>query len=126
MIICYNFIINHPRKKEGSIVPKNRIEADLFCVNCEKESLHEIEYKDDQIYKITCKECRIQVQINQEFVNKHFKEEFTKRILTKPVRMTAEMEADLSSFLKSLPTRVISKPYRVYKEYTEYTDKINE
>lgn len=98
---------------------KNRIKADLFCVNCEKESPHEIEYKDEQIYKITCEECGIQVQINQEFMNKHFKEEFTKRILSKPVRMTEEMEADLSGFLKSLPTRVISKPFRVYKEYKD-------
>lgn len=100
---------------------KNCIEADLFCVNCENETTHEIEYKDEQIYRITCENCGIQVQINQEFVNKHFKEEFIKRIFTKPVRMTEEMEADLSLFLKSLPSRVISKPYRVYKEYTEKT-----
>ncbi|MDO9493356.1 bh protein [Acetobacterium sp.] len=100
-------------------MPKNRIEADLFCVICEKDTPHEIEYKNEQISQITCKECSIQIQINQEFVNNHFKEDFVKRVLSKPTRMTAEMEADLSIFLKSLPSRVISKPYRVYKEYKE-------
>lgn len=100
---------------------KNRVDAYLFCVNCEQDTLHEIEYKEGQIDKITCRECGIQVQINQEFVNRHFKEEFVKRVLSKPTRMTQEMEADISSFLKSLPYRVISKPYRVYKEYTDKT-----
>ena len=100
---------------------KNRMKAYLFCVNCEKDTPHEIEYKAGQIHKITCKTCQISLQINQEFVNKHFKEEFTKRVLSKPIRMTEEMEADLSGFLKSLPIRVISKPYRVYKEYTDKT-----
>jgi len=102
-------------------VSKNRMEAYLFCVNCEKDTPHEIEYKEGQISKIICHTCRITVEINQEFVNKHFKEEFAKRVLSKPVRMTEEMEADLSGFLKSLPTRVISKPYRVYKEFTGKT-----
>lgn len=100
-------------------MPKSRMEAYLFCVNCEKETAHEIEYYNNQIERITCQECHIQVQLNQEFVNKHYKEEFVKRVLSKPSRMTREMEMDLSGFLKSLPQRVISKPYRVYKEYAE-------
>ena len=99
-------------------MPKNSMQAYLFCVNCEKETQHEIEYRNDQIDKITCQTCHIQVKLNQEFVNAHYKEEFVARVLSKPSRMTKEMEADLSGFLKSLPQRVISKPYRVYKEYS--------
>lgn len=97
------------------------MEAYLFCVNCEMDTKHQIEYKEGQIYRISCEECGVSVQLNQEFVNKHFKEEFAKRVLTKPSRMTEEMEADISGFLKSLPSRVVSKPFRVYKEYTEKT-----
>ncbi|WKY47469.1 bh protein [Eubacteriaceae bacterium ES3] len=102
-------------------MPKNRMKAYLFCVNCEKETQHEIEYLNGQIDRITCETCHIQVQLNQEFVNAHYKEEFVKRVLSKPSRMTKEMEHDLSGFLKSLPQRVISKPYRVYKEYSHRT-----
>ena len=39
--------------------------------------------------------------------------------MSKPKRMTKEMEADLNGFLRSLPYRVITKPYRVYKEFSE-------
>ncbi len=102
---------------------KNIIEADLFCMNCGEDTKHDIEYRQGQIYKITCEKCGANVQLNQEFVNQHFKEEFVKRVMSKPVRMTREMERDLSSFLKYLPARVITKPYRVYKEYTDSKTK---
>lgn len=98
---------------------KSHVQAYLFCILCEKETPHEIEYKNEQISQITCKECEIKIQLNQDFVNKHFKEEFVSRVLSKPTRMTSEMEKDLSNFLRSLPSRVITKPYRVYKEYKE-------
>ena len=91
----------------------------LFCINCSKETEHEITYHNNQIYSIECKECGMTVQINQEYVREHFKEEFTQRVLTKPRRITQELQSDLNGFLKSLPYRIITKPYRVYKEWEE-------
>lgn len=96
---------------------KNSVDAYLFCMNCDHETEHEIEYRDDQIHKITCKDCDMAVQINQEYINAHYKEDFIARVMSKPGRMTKEMEKDINGFLKSLPFRVISKPYRVYQEY---------
>ncbi|MEF9918304.1 MAG: bh protein [Eubacterium sp.] len=101
---------------------KNIIEAYLFCMNCDHETEHEIEYEKDQIHKIICKKCGMAVQINQNYINEHYKEDFITRVMSKPGRMTKEMEADLNGFLKSLPYRVISKPYRVYKEKKKEMD----
>lgn len=97
----------------------SKVDAYLFCMNCDKETEHEIDYLDGQIHKITCKNCGIDIQINQEYVKEHYKDDFISRVMSKPKRMTKEMEADLNGFLRSLPYRVITKPYRVYKEFSE-------
>ncbi len=98
---------------------KNTIEAYLFCMNCDDETEHKIEYREGQIHRITCTQCGMAVQINQEYVNAHYKEDFVNRVMSKPGRMTKEMQADLDGFLRSLPHRVISKPLRVYREFSE-------
>jgi transcription elongation factor Elf1 len=105
-------------------MPNNSMDAYLFCMNCDKETEHQIDYHDGQIHRITCKECGMAVQINQEYVNTHFKEDFVARVMTKPRRMTEEMQQDLNGFLRTLPHRVITKPYRVYKEW-EHEEKKN-
>lgn len=102
---------------------KNTMEAYLYCVNCDRETLHEVEYRNDQIHKVTCSECGMSLQMDQHYINRHYKEEFVKRVMSKPVRMTQEMQEDLNSFLKSLPFRVITKPYRIYKEIEEEKNK---
>lgn len=95
----------------------SKMEASLFCIHCDGDTTHTIEYKNDHIHKITCNNCGVEVKIDQDYVKKHFKEEFVLRVLTKPVRMTREMERDLTGFLVSLPFRVVTKPFRVYKEF---------
>lgn len=101
----------------------SKVDAYLFCMNCDKETEHEIEYKDAQIHRILCKNCGVGIQINQEYVKEHYKEDFISRVVSKPKRMTKEMEKDLNAFLRSLPYRVITKPYRVYKEFSEEDEK---
>ncbi|QSX08120.1 bh protein [Alkalibacter rhizosphaerae] len=98
-------------------MPNTKMEATLFCIHCDGDTDHVIQYKNDHIHQITCKNCGVEVKIDQDYVKKHFKEEFVLRVLTKPVRMTREMERDLTGFLVSLPFRVVTKPYRVYKEF---------
>ncbi|MDO4288354.1 MAG: bh protein [Eubacterium sp.] len=93
-----------------------KVDAYLFCVNCDRETPHVVEYEGGQLHRIACEECGMAVQVNQEYVSAHYKEDFVRRVMSKPGRMTREMEADLSAFIKSLPFRVITKPYRVYRE----------
>jgi len=45
------------------------------------------------------------------------------RILTKPYRMTKELEEDLTKFILSLPIRIITKPYRIAREVGEIIKK---
>jgi hypothetical protein len=42
--------------------------------------------------------------------------EVIERLKSKPVRMTDELRDHLIDFLLSLPMRVTSKPYRIYRE----------
>ncbi len=97
----------------------SHMDAYLFCIHCDKETKHTIYYKSNKINMIKCTSCGVEVKIDQDYVQKHFKEEFVHRVLTKPARMTKEMEADLTGFLKSLPHRMVTKPFRVYKEFKE-------
>lgn len=97
----------------------SNMDAVLFCIHCNDDTTHHIEYKNNKIHEIQCTKCGMAVKIDQDYVQKHFKDEFIHRVLTKPVRMTKEMEVDLTGFLKSLPYRVVSKPFRVYKEFHE-------
>lgn len=90
--------------------------AMLFCLECDKETEHSIVYKENQIENIQCKQCGIEIKVDHEYVKKHFKEEIIERVLTKPSRMTKEMEENITLFITRLPFRVISKPYRLAKE----------
>lgn len=103
----------------------NTLEAYLFCDHCDAETPHEVVYKNNQVSQVTCKQCGLTFDINQPYVNRHFKEEFVARVLTKPARMTHEMQQDLNGFLRSLPYRVITKPYRLYREIEEEKEKNN-
>lgn len=101
-----------------------KMNALLYCLNCDKETKHTIAYVNDKIEEIQCKECGIAMKVDHDYVEKHFKEEIINRVLSKPVRMTKEMEEDITVFFSRLPYRVISKPYRLIKEM--YTHKQDE
>ena len=94
----------------------SEIKTELYCDQCGNETAHRIVYQNDKIHKIICEDCGHTVEINHDYVEKHFKEDFVHRVLSKPGRMTKEMQADLNGFLKSLPFRVVTKPYRMMKE----------
>ncbi|MDD9148915.1 MULTISPECIES: bh protein [unclassified Sporolactobacillus] len=97
---------------------KHEVEADLFCTNCDRETAHKIVYINDQIAQIECEQCHQAINMEIDVVKEFYKELYQK-IATKPTRITQEYRQDLSAFLRKLPFRVISKPYRVIKELNE-------
>ncbi|MCM2676130.1 bh protein [Alkalicoccobacillus plakortidis] len=103
----------------------SQMEADLYCIHCKEEVLHEITYVNNQLKSIECLECRHDLEIVMD-LNKEFYEETQKRVVTKPKRMTQEYREDLSRFLFSLPVRVISKPYRLFKDMKQSRHVIKE
>ncbi|GGL57157.1 bh protein [Sporolactobacillus putidus] len=97
---------------------KHEMEAVLFCSNCDHETPHKIVYINDQIAQIECQQCHHAIDLEIDVVKEFYKELY-KKISTKPARITNEYRQDLSIFLRKLPFRVISKPYRVMKELNE-------
>ncbi|WP_027415365.1 hypothetical protein [Aneurinibacillus terranovensis] len=93
---------------------KKEIQTELFCGACLKDSLHTIVYLNGNIYKLTCEECGH--TITKPDVVKDIYGEYLERILSKPHRLKDEIEKHPSKTISSLPSRIISKPFRFYKE----------
>ncbi len=94
-----------------------KMQAELFCLNCNKDTLHEVTYLGENIEKITCLECEAFLEIDEKLILSSYVAEIFSRIKTKPERMSKESKADLSKFLRSIPFRVVTKPYRMIKEF---------
>ena len=91
----------------------------IECLHCSKECLHTITYTGKHLKEIKCKECGIQLEIDNLKIMEHYAEDFLEGILNKPQQLTEEIKKDLTAFMKSLPIRVIKTPYRVSKEILE-------
>lgn len=96
-----------------------KIEAELHCINCDETTLHEVVYMGDDIEKITCLSCDNYLQVNEKLVISAYAYDIFKRVFSKPERMSNEIKNDLSRFVLSIPVRVVTKPYRMLKEYEE-------
>lgn len=95
------------------------MKAMLYCLHCNEETEHTITYEGDTIKRIKCEKCGTELEIDKESAKKNYTEEFIERILTKPQRMTEELQKDITAFLFSLPVRIITKPYRLLGEVKE-------
>lgn len=94
------------------------VNTSLFCVRCKEETEHTIVYLNEQISRIECNVCGRHIDIQIDLSHEIYDEVLT-RIKSKPVRMTEEYREHLKEFLFSLPGRIVSKPYRVYREAKE-------
>ncbi|MFT9494256.1 hypothetical protein [Anaerosolibacter sp.] len=99
-----------------------KMQADLYCGNCETNTLHEVAYLGDKIEKIKCMDCEAYLEINEKLAYSNYAAEMFARIATKPVRMTTEINDDLSRFLYTIPFRVVTKPYRMIKEFKQFKE----
>jgi len=92
------------------------IETSLFCSRCGIETDHAITYAGEYLKEIECLRCGHTVSVNSEELMDAYKEDFVKRVLTKPRRITREWREDYKKFLVTIPIRVMTKPGRVAKE----------
>jgi len=99
-----------------------KMKADLYCVNCRKNTLHEVVYLGENIERITCLECEAYLEIDEKLALSTYAMDILKRVSSKPERMSNEIREDLSKFLCSIPFRVVTKPYRMIKEFKEIKD----
>ena len=92
------------------------MEADLFCLHCNTDTVHLVTYKGSYLKSVKCNDCGSELEIKRDRLLEFYASDFIERILTKPHRMTKEVEGDLKKLITSLPIRIITKPYRVVKE----------
>ncbi|ADL08181.1 hypothetical protein [Thermosediminibacter oceani] len=101
----------------------SKMEAELFCLHCNKDTPHVVTYVGKILKSIKCEECGNEIEIKREKLLENYAAEFIERILTKPYRMTRELEKDITKFILSLPIRIITKPYRIVKEVEDILKK---
>jgi len=103
-----------------------RMQADLYCINCNKDTLHEVTYLGENIKKITCLECEISLEIDEKLILSTYAADVLNRVTSKSERMSKEIKVDLSKFLCSIPFRVVTKPYRMIKEFKDIKSNTGE
>lgn len=94
----------------------SKMKAELFCLHCNKDTPHTVVYAGKTLKSIKCTVCGSEIEIRREKLIENYAIDFIERILTKPYRMTRELERDLTKFILSLPIRIITKPYRIARE----------
>jgi hypothetical protein len=80
-------------------------------------------YIGENIERITCTECNAYVKIDEKMVISAIGADIVSRVTSKPERMSNEIKENLSKFLKSMPKRVVTKPYRIIKELKDIKDR---
>jgi hypothetical protein len=96
------------KDKEAKIV--------LFCVSCNKESLHTVYYIGNYLRRTSCDSCGRKIEIDRRHLRTVFAEDFINRILTKPHRMTEDMKKAMATLIPFLPKRLFREPLKVIKE----------
>jgi hypothetical protein len=94
--------------------------VDLYCIQCLDDTLHKITYINKKISDIECQVCQKKVVIFID-IKRELYQELLQRVQTKPSRITKEYKENLNLFLRTFPTRIVSKPFRLYREAKETT-----
>lgn len=98
-------------------------ETTLFCMYCQKETPHEVDYVNETISSIECHICHNKLSIDVDAMEE-FHEYIYERLKTKTGRLSEEAQQDLSKFLASMPLRIISKPIRFGSEYKQLNQEV--
>ena len=94
----------------------SKVKTELFCLHCDKETIHTITYSGRYLHKIKCEKCGTEIALDRRRILETYTADTLDRIFTKPHRLTEEMRKDLTVFITSLPIRIITKPIRMAKE----------
>lgn len=99
--------------------------AMLFCMHCQKETPHDIQYMNEVISSIQCENCHNKMSIDIDAMDQ-FHHYLYERLVSKPGRLTEEARQDFSKFLSSMPMRIISKPVRFSSEYSQMNKEVKD
>lgn len=96
-----------------------KVETYLHCVKCDQETEHVVVYLDDEIKSIKCKKCGRVSGIEKKELIELYTIETAEHILTEPLKLNKGIKEHGSKFLFSFSKRLLTKPYRVFKEVLE-------
>ena len=110
----FSEVIREPIKFMAST---NNVDVSLFCSSCLETTPHKLHYYKSTIQYSVCKKCGLKMNIvSLQIKFRHYPEELIHRVLTKPERFVEEIYKQRYKIIFTIPTRVVTKPYRVIKE----------
>lgn len=98
-------------------------EVELLCSRCRVEGTHVLVYSENILIRAECRSCGREVLFCEESLLTIYAKEMVGRILTKPKRMSRELQMDLRHAVHSLPLRIASKPRRMVTEVKEIVNE---
>ncbi|QZA33746.1 hypothetical protein [Hydrogenibacillus sp. N12] len=96
-----------------------RLDAELFCPRCRRETTHALEYAGDILLRVTCTECgaTLRKPVDPTWL---LSRDLLERLRTKPKRLQAEWQSTGAlRFALTVPVRMTTKPFRLYREIKE-------
>jgi hypothetical protein len=88
----------------------------LFCVNCNEETPHTVQYIGSYLRSVTCDNCSKKIEIDRRHLRTVFAEDFIDRLLTKPHRINEDMKRAFATLMPFFPKRLFLEPLQVFRE----------
>ena len=88
----------------------------LFCVNCNEETPHTVQYIGSYLRSVSCDNCAKKIEIDRRHLRTVFAEDFIDRILTKPHRINEDMKKAFATLMPFFPKRLFLEPLQVFRE----------
>jgi hypothetical protein len=88
----------------------------LFCVNCNEETPHTVQYIGSYLRSVTCDNCSKKIEIDRRHLRTVFAEDFIDRLLTKPHRINEDMKKAFATLMPFFPKRLFLEPLQVFRE----------
>jgi hypothetical protein len=88
----------------------------LFCVNCNEETPHTVQYIGSYLRSVTCDKCSKKIEIDRRHLRTVFAEDFIDRLLTKPHRINEDMKKAFATLMPFFPKRLFLEPLQVFRE----------
>ncbi len=87
------------------------VETGRFCLDCKEETVHVLHYAHDLLKEGRCTKCG-RVFRNRMKLLEVYGEKLMERVLTKPLRLAAEIKEKPAETILGLAGRAIRKPFK--------------
>lgn len=104
----------------------SKVEMELFCEICNEDTVHVITYAGQKVIKTYCAKCHKEFHTNKEVALAAYTDDVIHRIRTKPRRVKAELKKDPVKSVISIPGRLITKFFRIEKEYNDIKEELGD